>query len=614
MDGLGRRADGGAVLYALVGGEEIRPGTVPSTAPGMGHWPWGMWEGHEYSDPKTNFGFGRTFLAIDPATKKILWNHREQQYVDARGMCMKNGRIYFYSPGNFLGCLDAASGHLIWKNSDQDLLAAIGPDGPAQNALEGYATTTFIKCTDKYLFFAGPQRTRLVVASTEDGKLVWQKEPGNLQLVLRDDSLYCAGPSGTTGYRLADATGEQLGLLPARRACTRATGTVDSVFFRATGGTVRIDVADNTAKHIAPMRPPCQDGVIVSDGLLYWGPWMCGCQLSLYGHICLEAAGNFNFRPAADDSRLATFAEDLSAVEPFEVQPGDWPTYLGDNARSGVTEARLPDRVTRRWTYQIPGRARPTAPIIAGGLVFVGDTGGTLRALDAKDGSLALAGPNRPSHLLPAGCLARAALRGLGRRAGLRLRGRHGPAVVVLPRGAGRPLDSRLRQAHVHLAGGRRRGRGRRRGVCRRRHRPLRRHLRLCPGRHHRQSEMVQRFLRQPFDQATECGVSLQGPLSLADGELRFLGGGKYETARYDLQTRAMPQSAPRYDHVAVPHGLLSVLPRVRPVYVAQPPPCRWRGADLRCQLRGEQTFGPGADGSASTRRRSNRPREESRF
>ena len=53
-----------------------------------------------------------------------------------------------------------------------------------------------------------------------------------------------------------------------------------------------MDVPSNTAQHIAPMRPPCQDGVIISDGNLFWGPWMCGCQLSLYGHISLTAAGD----------------------------------------------------------------------------------------------------------------------------------------------------------------------------------------------------------------------------------------------------------------------------------------------------------------------------------
>ncbi|NUQ66493.1 MAG: PQQ-binding-like beta-propeller repeat protein, partial [Pirellulales bacterium] len=327
----------GGVLYALVGREEVRPQTQSSEVAGLGHWPWGMWQGHEYKDPKTNFGFGRTFLAIDPSSRKVLWSHREEEFVDARAVAMKSGRIYFYSPQKHLACLDLASRKVAWRNASQDLLEAIGRDGPAQHWITGYATATFLKCTDRYLFFAGPQRDRMVVASTEDGRLVWQKEPGNLQLVLRDDSIYGAGPQGTVGYKLAYDTGETLATLPGRRACTRATGTVDSVFFRASGGTVRIDVADDTAKHIALMRPPCQDGVIISDGFLYWGPWMCGCQLSLYGHICLGPAGDFNFRHEPAESRLTRAAEDPAAVKPFEVRGGDWTTYLGDNARTATS-------------------------------------------------------------------------------------------------------------------------------------------------------------------------------------------------------------------------------------------------------------------------------------
>jgi outer membrane protein assembly factor BamB len=39
------------------------------------------------------------------------------------------------------------------------------------------------------------------------------------------------------------------------------------------------------------------------------------------------------------------------------------------------------------------------------------------------------------------------------------------------------------------------------------------------------------------LSEEVDCGVSLQGELYIADGELRFLGGGKYEIARYDLET-----------------------------------------------------------------------------
>jgi hypothetical protein len=37
-----------------------------------------VWQGHDYADPKMNFDFGRTCLAIDPTTKEVFWSDRER--------------------------------------------------------------------------------------------------------------------------------------------------------------------------------------------------------------------------------------------------------------------------------------------------------------------------------------------------------------------------------------------------------------------------------------------------------------------------------------------------------------------------------------------------------
>jgi outer membrane protein assembly factor BamB len=382
------------VLYALAGGAEVPVSTQPSTVRGLGHWPWGMWEGHEYKDPKTNFGFGRTFFAMDPATKKVLWSHREDEHVDARGVCMDRARIFYYSPEKFLGCLDASQGRVLWRNDDRDLLAAIGPNERAQHYVTGYATTTYMKCHQDYLFFSGPQRQRLVVARATDGTLLWTKEHGNFLLVLREDGVYAAGPQepgkgadSPTGYKFAYEDGAVLAELPMRRACTRATGSVDSVFYRAAEGTMRIGTADRSVHHIAPMRPPCQDGVIISDGMLLWGPWMCGCNLSLYGHIGLAPAGDFSFRPGSDDSRLVSLS-DTTNVTPLPVTAQDWPTFQGDNGRSSRTATAIPASPTQQWSLDISAQGFPTAPIAAGGLVFCGDHQGRVWAVRARDGAL----------------------------------------------------------------------------------------------------------------------------------------------------------------------------------------------------------------------------------
>ena len=97
-------------------------------------------------------------------------------------------------------CLDAVDGRLMWKTSDGALLGAIGSNGKAQHYVTGYATTCYVKCDDNYIYFAGPQRNQMVVASADDGSLAWTYPHGNLQLVLRDDAIYAAGPV-TTGVR-----------------------------------------------------------------------------------------------------------------------------------------------------------------------------------------------------------------------------------------------------------------------------------------------------------------------------------------------------------------------------------------------------------------------------
>ena len=370
-------------LYALVGAEEIKVATVSSPNPGLGHWPWGMWQGHDYKNAKTNFGYGRTFVAIDLKTKKIRWQYSEKEYIDARGVCMRNGKIYYYCPNQFLAALEI-DGKPAWKNSSKELLDAIAPHARGQRYISGYATTTYIKCTENEIFFAGPVRPNLVCASTKDGKLLWQKKDGgNVQLVLREDGVYAAGAQNSSGGVILDyATGNVKSTMPWRRACTRATGSVDSVFFRASGGTVRMDIKSNTAQHIAPMRPPCQDGVIISDGNLFWGPWMCGCQLSLYGHISLTAAGDQLVSPGSARRQFEKGEGDPENVVTLKVAENEWPVYQGDNQRTSITTTALPDELEQAWTYQPLTAAMPTAPVTAGGLTFIADRSGVLKALD----------------------------------------------------------------------------------------------------------------------------------------------------------------------------------------------------------------------------------------
>lgn len=522
-------------LYVLAGGKEAPIHTQPSQTPGLGHWPWGMWDGHDYADPETSFGFGHTFLAIDIKSKEVLWAHREEQPLDSRAVCMIDGRIYVYCPEKFLACLSAEDGKPVWKNSDADLLKAIGPNARAQHYITGYATQTYMKAGPKHLFFAGPQREKLVVASTENGRLLWTKDRGNLQLVLREDSFYAAGAQDTdSGFKFS-YEGDVLAKFTQRRACTRATGTIDSIFFRANGGTVRVETATNAAKHIAPMRPPCQDGVIISDGHLFWGPWMCGCQLSAYGHIGLGPAGDFDFRPGLSADRLAVEVDDPASVETLAGR-ADWPSYQGDSANSMSTNMAIPSEVQQKWSYGLSDKAFPTAPITVGGLVFFADRNGVVHAVNAQSGEAVwrtfTAGP---VYFPPAFWKNRLYVGSADGRV-YALEAATGKTLWTFqaaPANQRIPVYGKLisrwpvaggvvvEDGVVYAAAG----------------------MAHYDGIHVYALDAISGDVKWCNDtsgtisEVTDGGVSLQGELFVRDGELRFVGGGAYEFARYDTRT-----------------------------------------------------------------------------
>ncbi len=533
----------GDVLYALVGNLEVTVDTLPSVNRGLGHWPWGMWKGHDYSDPRTAFGFGRTLVAIDRNTGKILWHYRDEEFLDARAVCLKSNRLYCMSPEKFLLCVDAQNGQLVWRNSDSDLLKAIGPNERAQHYMTGYATTCYMKCNDDYLFFAGPQRAKMVVASTKDGRLKWTNDVGNLQLVLREDGVYAAGPQLSTGVRLDYDTGRELASFPGRRACTRATGCVDSIFFRASGGTVRLMTAANRAEHIAPMRPPCQDGVLIANGHLYWGPWMCGCQLSLYGNIGLSplaGVGEYHSPPLpqtveeiyADARTQFPNAERVAALG---AAANAWATYRGDAAQSDTTTLPLPQSLTLKWTRTVATGDLPTAPVAAGGLVFTANRLGAVQAHTADGDEVwknytggAVYYPPVVAHDRVFVGSADGRVYAYEARTGRPLWSfRVGPAERTISV-FGKLISSWpvaggvvVRGDTVYAAAG----------------------ITHYDGTFVVALDAVSGKLRAAnttsgvLSDEVNGGVSMQGELHIVGDELRFLGGGVYELARYDLET-----------------------------------------------------------------------------
>ena len=379
------------ILYALIGEDEYIDPVVRLRRTDHG-WPWDPLS-KGYNLPENPWGYGRNLLAIDPTSKEVLWDYHEDEPIDSRAVCMKNGQIYVFSFGSYLACINAKTGKPIWRKTrkeNPELFRILGENLNRQDWRTNFRTTAYLKCSDKALYFAGPMMDKLIAVSTEDGSVMWHNPYDNYQLILRNDGLYgISGPWGNNFSRKFDPlTGQVLAEYDmGRRACTRPTGTTDAIFFRAMGGSVRFDLASERPQWMSPMRPPCHDGVTVTNGLLYWWASVCDCQLQLYGVTCLGPAGDFNFTPGAtENERLEINAGDLNVPGGISVSQADWPTFRHDNKGSATTESVIPVSSELLWQYTSRSMFIPSAPIAVGGMVFLSGSDGIVRALDAATG------------------------------------------------------------------------------------------------------------------------------------------------------------------------------------------------------------------------------------
>ena len=75
--------------------------------------------------------------------------------------------------------------------------------------------------------------------------------------------------------------------------------------------------------------------------------------------------------------------------QPLGGQPDDWTTFRADNRHSDQSRVPVPNRVSLQWSAEICSGDLPTAPVVAGGLVFIGATADhRLRAFDIDTGEV----------------------------------------------------------------------------------------------------------------------------------------------------------------------------------------------------------------------------------
>lgn len=383
----------GGVLYAMVGRDEPEYSVI-TRQNNWGGWSWGDFP-KGTTDDQIPWGFGRTVIAMDPSSAKLLWHHREESPIDSRGMCMRDGRLIIHRYGAYLACLDTETGRQLWrrtKEHDPGLFDAIGPWITKGNA-NGWKTGSYLKCNDEVMVFSGNQVDAIVGVSMLDGKLLWryegtkpgQKRPfGEGETLIHKDGVYVLynfhGPNAV----LDSLTGKVIRKLSMRSACTRPTGAVDGYFVRS-GGTNHVPwQAGLSPTEISPVRPACTDGTTVTGGHAFCWPMTCDCYGLFSGIHALAPRGDWE--PSLQAAAKPVFvAESGDADMPGAAAESDldWLTFRKDNVRSSTTRVAIPEDAGLIWQYQPPVKVVPTAPVTVGDTVLWSGSDGIVHAFDA---------------------------------------------------------------------------------------------------------------------------------------------------------------------------------------------------------------------------------------
>jgi len=384
------------VLYAMAGDQGGKTEIVKGTR-NFGGWSWADLSAGYYGKPRVPWGFGRTLAAYHLHDERVLWEHSEATLIDSRALALYDDQLFVYCPDTHLRSLNSRTGTPVWTNADKETLGLIEEPGRGLVSTPGFRSACIAVAGPESLIIQGQTRMNVIGVSTKNGELLWQKKKitNNPNVIFLDGQAVLGIGPRSAHVAIDPVSGSVLDNYQFRKAaCTRLTASPDSLFVRGEG-TLRFDRESKKVLVDGGARPACNDGALPANGMLYIGPWSCDCNLSLIGTMGKCSAGNFQFQHTATEAERLQSPGESQKVTPVDVTALDWPTYRGNNQRTGSTKVRLARPNAQRsenpapaWAYT-PAQAQvPCAPVSAGGFIFVAGQDGAVRALDERNGKL----------------------------------------------------------------------------------------------------------------------------------------------------------------------------------------------------------------------------------
>ena len=321
-----------------------------------------------------------SIVALNAASGRRLWEVKTGTVVPL-SLMTSGGRV-FYSDGNAVVCLDAASGKQQWRNP----------------AAAGGRTTLVYR--DVVLCATTKQ---LVAMSTATGKEMWKLPGARGYGVANPPDLFVADGlvwynrgrpevEGMTGYD--PWTGKAVRTVKVgpvithghHARCYRSKAT-DNYLLLPKRATEFIDLQGTKHSRHNWVRGACRYGMLPCNGLLYASPHPCFCYAGVKLGGFMGISGETVELPEGDTPRLtqgpayATIDNRQSSID----NPDAWTMYRHNPKRSGSTSTNVDTHLQPVWDTKPGGKL--TQPVVVGQQLFTARVhAGQVLCLDAGTG------------------------------------------------------------------------------------------------------------------------------------------------------------------------------------------------------------------------------------
>ena len=350
--------------------------------------------------PKSKGPVNRKLMVVDVASGKTLWSR--DCAIESGTLAVDDKRVAFLNK-DVIVCLDKDSGKPLWET--EPLVVAkrytvnVTPtlvlyDGVVLFADSSLAVVNRMWSVDK--------NDVLTAFSAATGKKIWDVPHPLSGYMSAEDVLVLNGVvwvgETLSGYakghfrgyevetgKLVDEFDPQIENYWFHHRCHRGKATVNYVMSSRTG----IEYIDPKKKAWDVnnwVRGACAYGVMPANGLTYAPQHPCACylesKLSGFNALAPDARERKDRHAAGRLTVGAAYSGEISAGG---LKDTDWPTFRGDNQRSGRASTSLPKGLKPAWSTKIGGKL--STSIAAAGRVYLASIDNhTVHAIDADDG------------------------------------------------------------------------------------------------------------------------------------------------------------------------------------------------------------------------------------